>query len=166
MSSLGERVLKIAVMALMFFAVVPAQAKTLTVNSTTDAVAANPAGGVCETAPGNGICTLRAAIQVANALPGPDTIILPAGTYTLTIPGQGEDAAAAGDLDITDDITITGGGAARRSICFLTCWCTTWAPPWPITSSRVRLVRTSFAPRLSGASASGCSSCTMAAPAI
>jgi CSLREA domain-containing protein len=116
MSSLGERVLKIAVMALMFFAVVPAQAKTFTVNSTTDAVASNPAGGVCETAPGNGICTLRAAIQVANTLPGPDTIILPSGTYTLTIPGQGEDAAAAGDLDITDDLTITGAGAATTII--------------------------------------------------
>ena len=94
----------------------PAFAKTFTVNSTTDAVAANPASGICETAPGNGVCTLRAAIQVANALPGPDTIIVPAGTYALTIPGQGEDAAAAGDLDITDNLTITGAGAATTII--------------------------------------------------
>ncbi len=46
-------------------------------------------------------CTLRAAIQNANASPGADVINLAAGTYTLTIPGVGENAAAAGDLDIT-----------------------------------------------------------------
>jgi CSLREA domain-containing protein len=94
-------------------------ALTFTVNSTTDAVAANPAGGVCETVAGNGICTLRAAIQVANAVGGPDTIILPAGTYTLTIAGTNEDLAANGDLDIRGPggaLTITGAGAATTII--------------------------------------------------
>src|SRR5437870_7834442 len=39
--------------------------------------------------------------------------MVPAGTYLLTIAGRGEDAAATGDLDITDDVTtITGAGAA------------------------------------------------------
>ncbi len=57
-------------------------------------------------------CTLRGAIIAANASSGPDTINLPAGTYTLTIPGAGENAATTGDLDITDDLTIIGEGPA------------------------------------------------------
>src|SRR5512140_2261398 len=79
---------------------------TFTVNGATDAVDANLGDTVCETAPSNGICTLRAAIQESNALAGADTINLPPGIYTLTIPGVGEDVSAAGDLHITDDLTI------------------------------------------------------------
>ena len=47
---------------------------TFTVNETGNLGDVNPADGVCETAPGNGICTLRAAIEEANQLPGFDTI--------------------------------------------------------------------------------------------
>ncbi len=69
---------------------------------------------------GAGQCTLRSAIQAANASVGvADTIILPAGTYTLTIPGAGENAAATGDLNITGlggALTITGAGAATTII--------------------------------------------------
>jgi len=36
---------------------------------------------------------------------------VPAGTYTLTIPGANEDANQTGDLDITSDLTINGAGA-------------------------------------------------------
>ncbi len=61
-------------------------------------------------------CTLRAAIQEANATPGADIINVPAGTYTLTIPGVAENAAATGDLDITQDLTIIGEGAANTII--------------------------------------------------
>ncbi|CAG0968413.1 hypothetical protein ANRL3_01334 [Anaerolineae bacterium] len=82
---------------------------TFTVNSTTDAVDAAPGNGVCATV--GSVCTLRAAIQEANALAGDDTIIVPAGTYTLTIAGAGEDAATTGDLDITSNLIINGGGA-------------------------------------------------------
>lgn len=92
-----------------------AYATNFVVNSTADAVNANPGNGVCETAvPGQ--CTLRAAIQKANALPGPKTIILPAGIYTLTIPGTFEDEAATGDLDITDDLILIGEDAATTII--------------------------------------------------
>jgi titin len=51
-----------------------APAATHTVDSTGDGSDANPGDGVCETAAGNGVCTLRAAIEEANALTGPDTI--------------------------------------------------------------------------------------------
>lgn len=56
-------------------------------------------------------CSLREAVRNANACPGAQTIRLPAGGYTLTIAGPGEDAAASGDLDLTDDLTIIGEGA-------------------------------------------------------
>ena len=60
-----------------------------------------------------GDCSLREAILEANASIGADTINLPAGAYTLTLAGGGEDAAATGDLDITGDVTIAGlGGGA------------------------------------------------------
>ncbi len=58
-----------------------------------------------------GRVTLRAAVQEANARPGPDTITLPAGFYSLTRIGNGEQAAATGDLDITEALTITGAGS-------------------------------------------------------
>ncbi|MCL4262812.1 MAG: CSLREA domain-containing protein [Anaerolineae bacterium] len=87
-----------------------------TVNSTADATDAVPGDGVCETAPGNGICTLRAAVRESNALAGADEIILPGGTYLLTIPGANENNAATGDLDIAGLLTISGAGAATTII--------------------------------------------------
>jgi predicted outer membrane repeat protein len=75
-----------------------------------DAVDSNPGDGVCATA--GGVCTLRAAITEANSLGGgPHTINVPAGTYTLTIPGQGENNNLTGDLDILQGMTINGAGA-------------------------------------------------------
>ena len=70
--------------------------------------------------PGDQI-TLRAAIQEANALPGDDVIILPAGQYTLTlgVPIDGNPDDAEGDLDVTDTsgtLRITGAGANQTVI--------------------------------------------------
>ncbi len=55
-------------------------------------------------------CTLRAAIEEANALPGEDIILLDPGVYLLDLAGAGEDRAAFGDLDITDSVQIIGSG--------------------------------------------------------
>ena len=73
----------------------------------------------------DGDCSLREAVRAANsdtqvdACPagsGVDTIILPAGTYTLTIAGANEDLALAGDLDITNSLTIIGMGIQLTQI--------------------------------------------------
>src|SRR6516164_5100449 len=45
-----------------------AQAAVFTVNSPFDVSDSNAGDGVCETAPGNGVCTLRAAIEETNFL--------------------------------------------------------------------------------------------------
>ena len=87
------------------------------VNATSDAVDASPGDGVCATA--GSVCTLRAAIQEANAHAGVDRIVLPVGTFTITVPGTNEDAAATGDLDITDAsgrLTLVGQGADKTVI--------------------------------------------------
>ena len=60
-------------------------------------------------------CSLRQAVLQANLTPGADTITLHAGTYKLKL--QGDDAiAAAGDLDITDTLTIDGDPAGGTII--------------------------------------------------
>ncbi len=91
-----------------------AEAAIFKVNSTDDIVDAAPGNGVCMTI--TGVCTLRAAIQEANALPGADEIRLKTAVYRLTLTGAGEDLAATGDLDITDSVTIKGKGAALTVI--------------------------------------------------
>ena len=86
----------------------------LTVNSTADEPAADPAISTCISTP-SGQCTLRAAIMVTNFFAGPHTITMPSGTFTLTRPGY-DDAALVGDLDIVHDLTIQGAGSAATII--------------------------------------------------
>ena len=58
--------------------------------------------------PPGGRCTLRAALQVANAHTGVDLIQLPSsGLVKLTRQGEGDDR---GDLDVKDDVFIAGFG--------------------------------------------------------
>lgn len=83
-----------------------AQATVLTVTKEADTL-----DGAC-----NLDCSLREAVVAANADPGTDVVILPAGTYLLTRFGEGEDLAATGDLDITDDLVILGAGAPTTVI--------------------------------------------------
>src|SRR5437870_3850242 len=107
-------VLFVLVLTLLFVANAhPVYGATITVNTTEDEL----------TVDGN--CSLREAIQAANtdsavdACPagsGADTITLPVGTYTLTIPGANEDANQTGDLDNARDLTINGAGAAATII--------------------------------------------------
>jgi len=83
-------------------------ADTFVVNNTADLVDDDLADTLCHIA--NGDCTLRAAIQQANATVGSDVIELPSGYFTLTLTGANEDAALTGDLDIRDSVVISGQG--------------------------------------------------------
>lgn len=111
-----------AVLGLILFAFLlispwsrPLYAATFIVNSTGDGADANPGDGVCETAtPGE--CTLRAAIQEANALAGTDTIhfnIPGAGVHTIT--------PASALPGITQSVLIDGSTQPGAS-------CATWPP--------------------------------------
>src|SRR5215217_6864328 len=107
--------LVVGLLAAMLLAARPAHANAYTVNSTDDVGDQSPGNGICDTEPfpvgTKPKCTLRAAIQDANAAVGPDTITVPSGTYPLIIAGSDEDAAFTGDLDVTHDLTMRGAGA-------------------------------------------------------
>jgi len=96
-------------------------AVTFTVNSTLDQADDLTIPGTCHTAANT--CTLRAAVMQANRTTGLGaTILIPAGTYTLTIPAAGADGEANGDLNLTTPgsgsptITITGAGPGSTII--------------------------------------------------
>lgn len=95
-------------------AAAPLPAATFLVDTTDDAVDAMSGDGRCADALER--CTLRAAVQETNALPGADRIELPAGEFRLSLAGSGEDFAASGDLDIRDDLDLVGAGAALTRI--------------------------------------------------
>ena len=91
-------------------------AATFTVDSPgADLVDATPGDGTCATNSLPVRCTLRAAVMEANALPGPDEIVLAFGNYVREIPDRGEDLCATGDLDVLDELRITGAGPTQRS---------------------------------------------------
>src|SRR4051794_35827791 len=87
-----------------------ASAATITVTTTADSAI-----------DGDGQCSLREAVTSANATAvmnltgcasgaaGADTIVVPAGTYTLGM-GAGDDANLSGDLDVFGSTTIDGAG--------------------------------------------------------
>ena len=96
---------------------------TFTVDSTVDAPDAAVGDGTCLSTADGARCTLRAAVQEADAATlGAATVVVPAGRYRLTVPpGPGEDVAgsaeavdgAAGDLVISHAVTVRGSGAGR-----------------------------------------------------
>jgi CSLREA domain-containing protein len=103
----------VSLVASLIWVVEPAQATTITVTTTADDILAN------------GNCTLREAVIAANtdapvdACPagfGADTITLPAGTFTFSLAGIDENAAATGDLDIVDDLNLVGDSTATTII--------------------------------------------------
>ncbi len=95
----------------------PMFAATFTVNSTSDQVDANLGDGSCFSV--SAACTLRAAIQEANALQGDDEVVLPAGIFELSILGANEDASVTGDLDLfapSEGVTVRGAGTTSTII--------------------------------------------------
>ncbi|MFE6922894.1 hypothetical protein ACFVAV_17820 [Nocardia sp. NPDC057663] len=96
-----------------------APGQQITVTSTLDLAAVDPLSGECRTA--SGVCTLRAAVQAANARPG-STIVVPEGVYRLTIAPNGWLTNGplidpqTGDLAITAPTTIHGAGRDKTTI--------------------------------------------------
>src|SRR5437868_10366420 len=87
------------------------------VNSTGDGDDAFPGDGQCETAVGNGVCTLRAAIEETNAHAGGDGIFfsIPTtdpgysnGTWTIVL--------TKALPDISDAVNINGPGANNLTL--------------------------------------------------
>lgn len=95
---------------------------TFTVDTIADRLDDDTSDGLCHTSVNT--CSLRAAIMQANHLsaPGVTTIIVPAGTYTLTRPLSGANGEDNGDLNLTaplgpnQSIIINGAGAASTII--------------------------------------------------
>jgi CSLREA domain-containing protein len=89
----------------------PADGLTFTVNTTADDPDANAGDGLCETIPGNSVCTLRAAIEEANAQATDDTISF---DLPLTDPGYDGTSWTISLLsalpDLSSNMTIEGPG--------------------------------------------------------
>jgi hypothetical protein len=81
---------------------------TYVVNSTDETHDAIPGDGKCETSPGNGLCTLRAAVEEANtnSTQFAALITIPALTISLAI----------GDLPVSKSMTISGAGMRQTVI--------------------------------------------------
>lgn len=92
-----------------------------TVNSSGDASDANPGNGVCETAIGNGTCTLRAAMQEANARTGAQTIAFDASITTVepVSPLPALNDASGGTKIQGNPTTISGASAGTGSHGFI-----------------------------------------------
>ena len=115
-----NRVSSLAVAAVLSLALVPALGIQPTLAGTQIKVTTTADGVVAD-----GKCSLREAVIAANtdkavggcpAGHGADTIIVPAGSYVLSLAGQQENAGRTGDLDVTADVTIRGAGYATTTI--------------------------------------------------
>ncbi len=60
-------------------------------------------------------CSLREAVIAANADPNADRILLSAGLYELSLPGN-DSAAQVGDLDLKEPVELIGPGATMTTI--------------------------------------------------
>jgi CSLREA domain-containing protein len=94
-----------------------------TVDTAADSVDANPGNGRC--ADSGGACSLRAAIEEADAISGQVLITVPVGTFALSIanpsppfgviPSRAFDPAT-GDLDVAGHIRIVGAGVGQSIV--------------------------------------------------
>jgi CSLREA domain-containing protein len=125
----------------------PLQAQTtITVNTTADDLAID------------GSCSLREAVIAANTNqavdscpaggPDQDRIVLPPGTYVLSLTGPAENATQTGDLDVLASISLTGADPATTII-------DGGSHTDPLTADRVIEVRQSGSLLLSGVTIRG-----------
>lgn len=108
----------VAGLALSLLATAPAAAddrsrhghggQDLRVTTTKDSADHDLGDGTCADAWGE--CSLRAAVQQADASGGGTVVLAKKATYALTLVGE-DDAGATGDLDVRSAVTIEGNGA-------------------------------------------------------
>ena len=96
MRGLPIAVLLLAVLSLALLPSTAGATVVFDVSDPGDDPDATPGDGLCSTTGDQ--CTLRAAIQESNALPGPQLIHVPEGEYTVS------------ELDISGAVGITGAG--------------------------------------------------------
>lgn len=84
------------------------------VDSADDAVDDVPGDARCESI--SGLCTLRAAVMEANALPGAQRIRFASGIDTLPLQLPASPSASGGDLDLTESLIISGNVADGRPL--------------------------------------------------
>lgn len=106
----SSRTFRSLALGLLLVAESAAAGPTFVVNSVADVPAGpNTTDGICETATGNGVCTLRAAIMEANS--SVDAIVrVPAGFYALTRTSTAGVHPENGDLDVLARMKIEGDG--------------------------------------------------------
>lgn len=105
----GKMYLILLSLLLLFIAVPVLYGATFNVNTFGDSHAADPASATGLDA--NGKISLRSAIETADSAGGANTIILPEGTYTLTLGGIKFGNKA-------QNLTITGSGDSANTIIF------------------------------------------------
>ena len=95
----------------------PADGLTFTVNSTADDPDAVVGDGICETIPGNGVCTLRAAIQEAVAQATDDSNYFDIPTTDPGYNGTFWTISLLSALpDLSTNLTIQGLGPALLTV--------------------------------------------------
>ncbi len=91
---------------------------TITVDRTTDVADAVPGNGA-PASPSAAAARCARPCRRRTGFPGLQTIVVPAGVYVLASAPAGEGGAnpdAAGDLDLLEDVTIVGAGAATTRV--------------------------------------------------
>src|SRR4051794_15581276 len=112
---MDRRLVCLNCLALVLCVAAPAPGANLNVDSTQDSPDAKPGDGQCVSKAGG--CTLRAAIEEANATTLSDTINVPPGTYTLSVPsGGGPDFAQSGGLFLNGEVQILGADATSTIV--------------------------------------------------
>ncbi len=102
----------VMIFALILTTISTAQAATFTVNKDTDQKDQNPGDGICAAA--YRTCTLRAAVEEANALPGDDFINF---SNSFKVPNAPKTIVLSlGQLEINSNLTINGPGARQLMI--------------------------------------------------
>ena len=100
--------------AMMVSFCAPSEAAEYLVDNPDDGADQDINDGRCVTR--EGFCSLRAAIQQANARRGLDRVVVPEGIYSPSVAATGESGSGGSGFHITDDLLLVGAGAEKTVI--------------------------------------------------